>query len=92
METRIIHSLYIFVFEYLYFQIVFQKSITKFFAEGNSDLHIETLKDDEIMEEEEDEPESQESQESLTSSCVLDPLSQTNDDNEGVVASQDFPA
>ena len=44
------------------------------------------------MEEEEDEPESQESQESLTSSCVLDPLSQTNDDNEGVVASQEFPA
>ena len=45
------------------------------------------------MEEEEDEPESQESQESLTSSCILDPLSQTNnDDDEGVLASQEFPA
>ena len=68
---------------------MFQKSITKFFAEGNSDLHIETLKDDEILEDDDDEPESQESQ---TSSFVLDPLSQTNEhsDHETVLASQEF--
>jgi hypothetical protein len=69
----------------------FQKRIIKFFVEGKSDLHIETLKDTEIVEEDEEELGSQESQ---TSSFILDPLSQTieHSDNESVPDGQDFLA
>ena len=59
-----------------FLNVLFQKSITKFFVEGKSGLHIETLEDSEIIEEDEEEEEDIESQASQASSYILYPLSQ----------------
>ncbi|XP_028419133.1 uncharacterized protein LOC114544836 [Dendronephthya gigantea] len=63
-----------------------QKTITKFFVEGKSELRIETLEDSEVIEEDDEELQSQESQ---TSSLILDALTQTSEHSHH--ESQEFP-